>query len=104
MPPPLRISGDGASYIGKSLLVGLTVHAPDGTFLYTEQFLSTIVDADDAGIVARRHDNGARILLPPELQPASPGQYRLRSSEQTVEDPDYLATWSWTDPEGPASP
>lgn len=58
-----------------------------------EQFPALIIEADQDGIVIDRTDTGARVILPPQLQVASKGQYRLRSTGETVCDPDYLATW-----------
>jgi hypothetical protein len=28
------------------------------------------------------------------FEPADPGSYRLRSTGETIEDPDYLTTWT----------
>jgi hypothetical protein len=94
---PTRISGDGPQYIGKRLLVGITVNSAEGEFLYQEQFHGLIVEADDGGLVVERADNGARVSLPPELVKAKPGEYRLRSTGEVVVDPDYLAKWAWTE-------
>lgn len=103
--PPTRISGDGLRYVGKRLLVGITVHTADGEFVYQEQFHGVIVTADEGGVVIQRADNGARVSLPPELQEATPGNYRLRSTGEVLVNPDYLAKWSWTEgsPEQKAS-
>ena len=102
---PTRISGYGSQYIGKHLLVGITVNGVDGELMYQEQFHGLIVAADDGGLVIERAGNGARISLPPDLTKASPGEYLLRSTGEVVVDPDYLAKWSWTegDPEHDAS-
>ena len=98
MPTQLtRISGDGPQYIGKRLLVGITVHNSEGEFLYQEQFHGLIVGADDGSVVIERADNGVRVSLPPELTKAPPGEYRLRSTGEVVTDPDYLAKWVWTE-------
>jgi hypothetical protein len=43
--------------------------------------------------------NGDREWLPPDVRPleeSPPGEYRLRSTGQVVEDPDYLCTWTIT--------
>jgi len=98
MCEPTRISGDGSNHIGKRLLVGITYLTHAGEFLRQEQFHGLIVEADEGGIVLERADTGARTLLPPELDEASPGEYRLRSTGEVVVNPDYVAKWTLTDP------
>src|ERR1700745_2867573 len=102
---PIRITGDGSQYVGKQLLVGITVTSAEGEFIYQEQFHGLIVAADEGGVVVERADNGARVSLPPELTKASPGEYRLRSTGEVVVNPDYLAKWALTEgsPEQKAS-
>jgi len=42
-------------------------------------------------------DLSKEIYLPPDLtvfRKAEPGTYRLRSTGQEIEDPDYIATWT----------
>jgi hypothetical protein len=41
--------------------------------------------------------NGKKRWLPPDLsqlKPADPGNYRLKSTEEVVIDPDYLSVWT----------
>ena len=95
MPEPVRIVGNGSSFIGKRLLVGITYQTEEGDFLSREQFLGIIVEAGEEGIIVERADNGKRLSLPPELQKAEPGEYRLRASGEVVVDPDYFARWTW---------
>jgi hypothetical protein len=45
--------------------------------------------------VIERADNGQRVSLPPQLQEAEPGEYRLRATGEVVVDPDYFARWTW---------
>jgi hypothetical protein len=94
---PTSITGDGSQYVGKRLLVGITVNTAEGEFLYQEQFHGSIVSVDQGGVVVERADNGARVSLPPELMEAAPGEYRLRSTGEVVVNPDYLAKWAWTE-------
>src|SRR5205085_844425 len=94
---PTRITGDGPQYVGKRLLVGITVNTAAGEFVYQEQFHGVIVTADQGGVVVERADNGARVSLPPELMEAAPGEYRLRATGEVVVNPDYLAKWAWTE-------
>lgn len=99
--PPLRILGDGAAYVGKRLLVGITYESHDGQFIRQEQFHGTIVSAHEKGIVLRRADTAEEVDLPPELKEAPPGTYRLRSTGEAVIDPDYLAAWAVKAPPPP---
>src|SRR5688500_12810960 len=96
-PRPPRITGDGSRYVGKRLLVGLTVRSPDGQLVYHEQVHGLIVAPDPRGVVVERADTAARVSLPPELMEATPGEYRLRSTGEVVLNPDFLAKWEWTE-------
>jgi hypothetical protein len=96
-PRPTRITGDGSRYVGKRLLVGITVVSAEGEFVYQEQFHGLIVAADPRGVVVERADTAARVSLPPELMEAAPGEYRLRSTGEVVLNPDFLAKWEWTE-------
>ncbi len=95
MPEPVRIIGDGRSYIGKRLLVGITYETADGEFLSQDQFHGVIVEAGEGEILLERDDTGERMSLPPMLQEAEPGEYRLRSTGEVVVDPDYFARFTW---------
>lgn len=90
---PIRIVEDGSQYLGKRLLVGITYEDHEGELIRQEQFHGLIVEAGEGGIEIERADTGERTSLPPELMPASPGEYRLRSTGETVVDPDYVAQW-----------
>ena len=90
----MRICGDGDRYIGKRLLVGITYESHGGEVVRREQFHGRIVEANDREIVIEREDNGTRVSLPPELQQAPTGEYRLRTTGEVVIDPDYLAQWT----------
>ena len=91
----MHITGDGRRYVGKRLLVGITYETPDGEFIRQEQFHGIIVEAGEGGLVIERADNGQRVSLPPQLQEAEPGEYRLRATGEVVVDPDYFARWTW---------
>ena len=95
MPESIRIVGDGSRYVGKRVLVGITHETHAGRFIRQEQFYGTIVEAGEGGVVVERADTGARVTLPPQLQEAEPGAYRLHSTGEIVVDPDYLARWTW---------
>ena len=95
MPDPVRITGDGRAFIGKRLLVGVTYETEAGEFISQEQFHGVIVEAGEGEILLERADTGKRVSLPPMLQEAEPGEYRLRSTGEVVVDPDYFARFTW---------
>ncbi len=95
MPEPVRITGDGSRYVGKRLLVGVTYVDAKEDLIGVEQFHGRIVAAGEGGITLERADTGQLISLPPMLEEAAPGEYRLRSTGEVVVDPDYFAKFTW---------
>jgi hypothetical protein len=100
-PPPDSWDDElAAGLVGALVLVGVTYRAKDEEILRREQFHGYVISAErDRGVVL--HLEGARAgdthVLPPTtsvFERASPGHYRLKSTEETVIDPDYLATWT----------
>lgn len=89
---PITIESSGEEFVGKRLLVGIR-WTSKGEVVREEQFVGLIVEADQDGIVIDRADTGSRVILSPQIQVASKGQYRLRSTGEVVCDPDYVATW-----------
>ena len=85
----------GDEYIGRTLLLGVTYKGPGGELRRQEQLVGTIMVVDfDRGIVVSCEPDGRNFVLPGDpcwLVPAAPGEYRLRSTGQVVEDPDYIA-------------
>jgi hypothetical protein len=94
MSEAIRIFGDGSGYVGKRLLIGITYQTKTGTVLREEQYHGYIIKAGEGGIIVERADTGEQISLPPILQPAEPGQYRLSLTGEVVVDPDYFAKWT----------
>jgi hypothetical protein len=86
------------SYIGKHLLVGITYLDHEGKLLEQNQFHGEIVRINEnEGIVIRLHDSDEEFKLPPSvksLQPAPPGEYRLRATGEVVVNPDFITTWT----------
>lgn len=87
----------GAALIGALVLVGITRVGPDETT--QEQFFGTVDKADAHGIELSLGGSrtGDRYRLPPDPRaffPAAPGSYRIRSTGETLENPDYTATWT----------
>jgi hypothetical protein len=81
------------SLIGKRILVGLTFVAESGEVTNRAQFHGTIRAATPKGVVVQRADGKSDFTLPPSqefIEPAAPGQYRLRSTGEVIEDPDFV--------------
>jgi hypothetical protein len=79
--------------------------ASDGTTIKSHgQYHGKIVRVDrSSGITIECEGvwSGKTLMLPPHtaaIHPANPGEYRLRSTGEIVNDPDLLTTWSITEP------
>ena len=87
-----------ARLIGQHVLVGVTLLGADDGSIEQRQYHGSIEIADRAkGIGVRRADTGDLEWLPPDLRafsPANPGHYTLRSSGETIIDPDLISTWT----------
>jgi hypothetical protein len=85
---------------GELVLVGLTHWNSDGSVDRREQFFGIVQSADKhAGILLNLKGThaGCRYNLPPDLRSyfkASPGNYRLRSTNEVVTNPDFTVTFS----------
>jgi hypothetical protein len=86
-----------SSFIGKRLLVGITYLNREGKLLGHEQFHGRIVEVGQCGIVILRAETGARASLPPAVESAVPGNYRLRSTGEVIIDPDFVAEWTFVE-------
>lgn len=91
------------TYVGKTILVGLTTLDSDGHLLEQSQLHGVIESATPHGIhiALRGVRAGQSWVMPPSLDaihPADPGTYRLRSTGEVIEDPDLLSTWTITRP------
>lgn len=91
-----------ASLDGALVLVGITRVGPEGT--EQSQFYGTVIEVSQHdGVLIRLEgrNSGETYRLPPDLdafEPAAPGDYRLRSTGETVKDPDYVTSWTITPP------
>jgi hypothetical protein len=85
--------------VGKRLLIGVTYLEHNGDFAEQQQLHGLVEEVSmQAGIVVRLNDGAVR-RFPPDLRgvaEARPGTYRLRSTGEEVEDPDYLCSWTIT--------
>ena len=88
-----------ASYVGKYILVGLTFLDPHGQESLQQQLHGVILSASPDGILIelRGVHEGQTWNMPPALEairPAEPGSYTLHETEEVIEDPDLLASWT----------
>lgn len=91
------------TFVGKYILIGVTYLDHQGEFLEQQQMHGTIESAgpDGISIALGGVKSGESWVMPPVLDsiyPADPGVYNLRSTGESIEDPDLLATWSVTKP------
>ena len=99
-PPPWdQEEGDGL--VGQMLLGGFTYVAADGRTVTSQvQFWGRIVSATPKGIAVACEGkvwSGQTVNLPPHLSAlmaAKPGEYRLRSTGETLTDPDLTTSWT----------
>jgi hypothetical protein len=84
--------------IGARVLIGLTYSGPKRD--RPEQMFGIIASVDaERGFEIRLQGTRAGEIcwLPPHLdafKPALPGEYRLRSSQEVVVDPDFTTAWT----------
>jgi hypothetical protein len=87
-------------YLGKHLLVGITYLDHKEKVIEKRQFHGKITRITERGIFVMQA-NGEEFSLPPDirsLKPAKPGTYRLRSTGEVVENPDFISTWTRKEP------
>lgn len=94
---------EAKAVIGKHLLVGVTHRNRREEVTGVEQFHGEIIRATrEEGIILRLNGSGEERWVPPDLsrlEPAAPGKYRLKGSDEVVVDPDLLSTWTVYPPE-----
>jgi hypothetical protein len=82
------------------VLVGLTFYHSDSSIERQEQLFGSVQSArerDGALLNLKGARSGSEYNLPPDFRSflkASPGQYRLRSTNEVVTDPDFTVTFS----------
>jgi hypothetical protein len=116
MPPvempqgkPIWNQDEGDFLVGKYVLAGITYVASDGkTVTAQAQCHGRITKADEHGISIACEGKtwrGQTATLPPDprsFRAANPGEYRLRSTGETVRNPDLVTTWTLTEPSKPS--
>jgi hypothetical protein len=103
--PPAWDQKDADGLVGQLVLAGITYLAADGKTATSQvQCWGRIVSAKSEGIAIICEGKtwaGQTMTLPPHLsafQAAGPGEYRLRSTGETVEDLDLTTSWTITQP------
>lgn len=83
--------------IDKRVIIGLTYLTKVGKLKKQEQLHGVVIKANDYEGVAIQLDNSKEIYwLPPDLRSfkeAPRGLYKLRSTGEIIEDPDYTSDW-----------
>ena len=102
--PPAWDQDEADGLVGLMVLAGITYLAPDGETVTSQvQCWGRIVSATPEGITVACEGKtwtGQAMTLPPHLpafQAANPGRYTLRSTGETIEDPDLTTSWTMTD-------
>ena len=86
--------------LGKRLLVGLNYLGQDGNLIEQQQCFGRVhelVQHSRIELTLEGGRHGEVFAIPPDMRlivAASPGQYRLRSTDEVVVDPDYTVTFS----------
>ena len=91
------------SYVGRTIIIGLTYLDHAGNFLEQRQLHGEIVSAGRDGIEIALAGKfaGQTWNMPPTLEgirSAPAGDYRLRETGEVVVDPDLMSTWTITKP------
>jgi hypothetical protein len=95
-PPRMPMMGDSKKYIGKHLLAAITYLNDKGEVVERVQLHGMITRVDEMGIFFAQA-NGEEFSLPPDtdsLEPAKPGIWQLRSTGESVENPDFISSWT----------
>lgn len=87
--------------IGKIILVGMTFYDKNKEFTEQKQNWGEIVAVNENTVHIKKM-NGEEFSIPNDpsaIEPAEPGEYKLRSTGEVVKNPDYLSTWIITRPD-----
>lgn len=101
--PPAWDQEEADGLVGLLVLAGITYVAPDGETVTSQvQCWGRIISAKPDGIAMVCEGKvwlGETVTLPPHLaafQVAKRGEYKLRSTSETVENPDLTTSWTIT--------
>jgi len=93
-PDPSFDQDFAEGFVGKYILVGITHVTHEDEFIAQEQLHGRIISASPEGIDIELSgvNEGKQWRMPPmfeELEPATPGIYQLRSTGESVDNPDF---------------
>jgi hypothetical protein len=94
-----------ASLIGKYVLIGVTFKDKLGNLKRKEQFHGIVAAVDPRrgiSVSLRGEGSGKTKTLPPATAPFAPapsGTYRLRSTGESIVNPDFTALWVVSEPD-----
>src|SRR3954454_25251366 len=91
------------SYVGRTIIVGITYLDHAGAMLEQQQLHGEIVSASREGIVIALAGQraGQTWNMPPDLdsiRSAPAGEYRFRQTGEVIVDPDLMTTWTINKP------
>lgn len=93
-----------ADLVGSLVIAELTYERPDGETLRELQTYGVVTAVDrDEGVVIEVHGEtwkGQTMVLPATTdayEKVPPGTYRLEMTGETVVDPDYTTSWTFTE-------
>lgn len=99
-----------ATLVGATVVVGMTRVSHEGKLLKREQFHGRVVSTDPHKgicVALAGEREGEHYWLPPAtdaFERAAPGVYTLHSTGEDISNPDYLTTWTLTEPPEGAGP
>lgn len=99
-PRPVWSDRTARKLLGKTLLIGITRVTADNEIIDRHQMHGHIAEADPKrGILVTLRGSrfGEEYWLPPDLRSikrAPNGEYKLRSTGETVSNPDFLCNWT----------
>jgi len=101
--PPEFDADLAQSYVGCTIIIGLTYLDHAGNLLEQRQLHGEVASASPEGIVIALAGKyaGETWNMPPALESirgAPPGEYKFRETGEVVVDPDLMATWEITSP------
>ncbi len=85
--------------LGKYIVVGITYLKPNGDLDYLQQLhgiVKTVSEQEGISIELKGVYDGEEWSMPPvtsNIHEATSGIYRLRSTGEEVDDPDFTSTW-----------
>jgi hypothetical protein len=84
-------------YIGKRVLVGLSVYNAKDELVGRQEVFGEIKEVSEEGVFLERADGKGEFVLPPnvdELDVARPGRYELKNTNRVIVDPDFLSIYN----------